>query len=342
MLLPQLSIAQLLNPGPIRLFMGAYGFEQRSLGWSDYQIHQGSVLSRGFLFKYRHRKGRNLIHELRHNLQLLGISEPNDITYDVPSPHTIETEIEQKIWPILDKIDEIILDISAMTKLLILVTLCKLIEFHGLLRIVDSEANEYPPTNKDYERYKQKMVEVAKFPSRGVEAIIRVKCLSSIRMQGQPVTMIAFASFNEQLVRHMLGTINPHRLIFINGRPPREDFRWREDATQEIHKQLIDQYKSDNPIDKLEKLLERVSSTLYYSETIDCLDDIYNNFGNYERIICAATGSKMQTVGLFFSKIRHPDIHIEYPTPDSYLVKGRPQGVRRIHEIFIPKFSEFL
>ncbi len=58
--------------------------------------------------------------------------------------------------------------------------------------------------------------------------------------------------------------------------------------------------------------------------------------------ICAATGSKMQTVGLFFSKIKHPDIHIEYPTPDSYFVRGISQGVRNVHEVIIPRFSEFL
>jgi hypothetical protein len=62
----------------------------------------------------------------------------------------------------------------------------------------------------------------------------------------------------------------------------------------------------------------------------------------YERIICAATGSKMQTVGLLFTKFLHPDIQIEYPSPDSYYVKGFSKGIRRVHEIVIPNYSEFV
>jgi hypothetical protein len=50
----------------------------------------------------------------------------------------------------------------------------------------------------------------------------------------------------------------------------------------------------------------------------------------------------MQTLGLFFCKISHPDIHIEYPTPNSYFVEGMTRGVRSIHEICFPNFSEKL
>jgi len=153
--------------------------------------------------------------------------------------------------------------------------------------------------------------------------------------------MVSFTSFNEQLARHILGTISPHRLLFINGRPPRKDFFWREQATQEIHRRLIEEYSADNPLNK-QGLLKRVASTLNYIETVYKIESIHKRFGSHERIICAATGSKMQTVGLFFSKMIFPDIHIEYPTPDSYFVKGISKGVRKVHEVVIPRFSEFL
>ena len=119
------------------------------------------------------------------------------------------------------------------------------------------------------------------------------------------------------------------------------DFAWRERATQEIHNKLIDEYRVDNPTDE-KGLLIRVASTLDYRESIDKLDEIHRQLGTYERIICAATGSKMQTVGLFFSKMAHPDIHVEYPMPDSYFVKGMSMGVRKVHEVVIHGFSGFL
>jgi hypothetical protein len=50
----------------------------------------------------------------------------------------------------------------------------------------------------------------------------------------------------------------------------------------------------------------------------------------------------MQTVGLFFAKVLYPDIQIEYPTPDSYLVKEMTTGVRTVHELCLPNYSQFI
>jgi hypothetical protein len=338
---PAVSTATKLQPGTKRVFIGACGFEERSLGWVKHQGGQGAILNGSLFFRYRHPKGRNRIRELRKAIGSLGVSSPDDIVYDAWSPYTIEDSVDKKYRGLPSDTQEIVVDVSAMTKLLILVCLCKLSRFTGTLRIVYSEAESYAPTREEYEKSKKDMEVIAKFPSRGFESVIRTKCLSSIRMQGQPVLMVAFTSFNEQLVRHMLGTISPHRLLFINGRPPRDDYAWRERATQEIHRPLIEEYAADNPTDET-KLLTRVASTLHYSETIDRVEEIYGRFGTHERIICAATGSKMQTVGLFFCKMAHPDIHIEYPTPDSYFVKGMSKGVRRVYEVVLPEFSQSL
>ena len=160
-------------------------------------------------------------------------------------------------------------------------------------------------------------------------------------MQGQPVSMVAFTSFNEQLVRHMLGTISPHRLLFINGRPPCSEYSWREHATQEIHQKLISEYTIDNVVDE-SGLLIRSASTLDYRETYRHLEDIYRAFGAYERIIIAATGSKMQMIGLFICKTAHPDVHVEYPTPDSYFVKGMSSGIKKVHEVVFSSFTEIM
>ena len=330
-----------LFPGDKRLFIGAYGFEMRSLGWAKYQREQGDILNRSLILKYVVSKGRNRIKELRRDLEKIGVSKCIDIPCDIRSPNKVEKSFSEKLEKLLPKVDEVVIDISALTKLMVLVCLCALSKFKRTVRIVYSEAENYAPTLKEYEKSKHDMEMIATFPSQGVESIIRMKCLSSIRMQGQPVVMIAFTSFNEQLVRHMLGTINPHRLFFINGRPPRADFSWRIWATHEIHKRLIEEYPADNPFGK-DGLLDREASTLEYVETIDRIDEIYDQLGTHNRIICSATGSKMQTLGLFFSKMKHPDIHIEYPTPDSYFVKRMNEPVRNVHEVVVPQFSKFL
>ncbi len=336
---PKVSFASVLQPGIKRLYVGAYGFEDRSLGWVNSQ--RGKIIWAATVFRYRHPKGRNRVGELKQKLRRLGARSIKDICCDVRSPQSIE-RILSNAWRVsTGSYDEIILDISAMTKLLILVSLFVLREFRGTLRIVYSEPTEYPPSQEEYEGSKKGMELVATFPNRGVESIIRMKCMSSIRMQGQPVSMVAFTSFNEQLVRHMLGTISPHRLIFINGRPPHAEYEWREYATQEIHGRLIEEYLSDNPIGS-KRLLSRASSTLDYRESIEQIEEIYERYGKYERIIAAATGSKMQTVGLYFSKILHPDIHIEYPTPDSYFIKNIGSDVRKVYQVKFPAFQRFV
>jgi len=339
---PILAPSVKLKPDTKRIFIGAYGSEERSLGWLLFHQGEGAILDNAFMFRYRHTKGnRNRIAEIRKALTAIGAAIPINIIYDARSPFRIEDSVAKHFQPLISSATEIVLDISAMTKLLILVSLCELHKFVGTLRIVYSEAQDYVPSREDYEKAKEGMELIAKYPSRGFQSVIRTKCLSSIRMQGQPITLVAFTSFNEQLVRHMLGTLSPHRLLFINGRPPRNDYEWREWATQEIHQKIIEQYLFDNPLDN-NGHLTRVSSTLNYIETIHQFERIYKQYGNYERLICAATGSKMQTLGLFFAKVLHPDIHIEYPTPDSYFVKGASEGIRKVHEIVFPRFSDFL
>ncbi len=338
---PGIQPAVKLEPGRKRLFIGAYGFEDRSVGWMEFQKEKQGTLDHAFMIKYHKPKGKNKISESRKALSEICTARPIDIVYDVDSPYKIEDLLLKKAGKLFSSVNEIILDISAMTKLLILAALFQLKGYRGDLRVIYCDSEECAPAEEEYRKSINDMQKMTSFPSSGVESIIRLRCLSSIRMQGQPVTMIAFTSFNEQLVRHMLGTISPHRLIFINGHPTREDYAWREKAMQEIHKRLIAEYPSDNKLNEKD-LLERTSSTLDYRDTINRISEIYNEYGTYERIICAATGSKMQTVGLFFAKAKYPDIHIEYPTPDSYFVKGYSKGIRSINEIFIPGFADFI
>jgi hypothetical protein len=341
MIFPPVKSAEKLTRNKKRLLIAAYGFEKRSVGWARFQKGQGTVLESALIIKYLNPKGKNRVEELQKAINNIGIDYPLHLDYDIFSPHNIETLIQKRFEKLIPKYDEVIIDITGMTKFLILICLCNLTNYNKCVRIVYCEANEYAPSKKSYITSKAKMEELAKFPSRGFETILRAKCLSSIRMQGQPVVLVAFTSFNEQLIRHMLGTINPHRLLFINGRPPRKDYKWREIAIQEIHSKLINEYPIGNETNA-KGMLTRVSSTLDYAETVMKIDEIYKKYGLFERIIIAATGSKMQTVGLFLSKMMHPDMHIEYPTPDSYFVTGMSIGINKIHEIKIDSFASFL
>jgi len=156
-------------------------------------------------------------------------------------------------------------------------------------------------------------------------------------MLRHPSLVLAFASFNEQLIRALLSTISPNRLFLVNSEPPR--FPWRADATQEIHRKLIEEYPDDNPFDAVGRLA-RKSSTLDYIETFELLADVYRRQCYYNRIVVAPTGSKMQALGVALFKICCPDVHIEYPTPESFFIEGYSSiEIHRIHHVLFTNFA---
>jgi hypothetical protein len=335
--LPGLAEAErLLVSGKKRAFIGAFGFEERALGWCQLQKRR-KVLSHAFIFKYINPKGPNRIQELSEEISSLGATKINLFPYNTRNPQLIEQKTNK--LRDLSEFDEIVVDVSAMTKVAILLVLHHLWNFPGDVRLVYSEAKDYCPSKEEYDPVKREMAASARFPSKGADKIIRLRCLNSIRMQGQPATVIAFASFNEALISQMLGSISPHRLMLINGRPPRSELAWREQATRDIHVRVLNEYASDNFSDTGDLL--RTTSTLDYRQTFKALQDIYAQLGLFERIICGATGSKMQTVALALFKRIHPDIQVEYPTPDSYYVKDMTTGIRCVHEVKFKCFKEF-
>ena len=137
-ILPSVLPATKLEPEKVRLFIGAYGFEQRSLGWVNYQEGQGKVLNCALVFKYLHPKGRNRIKELKKSLINNGVVNYINIPYDVHYPHNIEESLLKNLERVLPDIEEIVIDISAMTKLMILFCLCALSKFKRTVRIVYS------------------------------------------------------------------------------------------------------------------------------------------------------------------------------------------------------------
>jgi hypothetical protein len=58
--------------------------------------------------------------------------------------------------------------------------------------------------------------------------------------------------------------------------------------------------------------------TLNYKETVTLLLGLYWALSSNHRVLLAPSGSKMQAVGCYLVKALHPDIHIEYPSPEGF------------------------
>jgi hypothetical protein len=104
---------------------------------------------------------------------------------------------------------------------------------------------------------------------------------------------------------------------------------------------VINEFKNDNPLDNQLRLVNK-ASTLDYRESFEILAKIYNEYCWFYRITISPTGSKMQALACALFKMCCPDVHIEYPTPESYLVGSySSKEIKGIHCLEIGSLKKF-
>jgi hypothetical protein len=212
--------------------------------------------------------------------------------------------------------------------------------YAGTLSVVYTEPLDYAPTEEEYARSRRSAALAMRFPSYGVHDVVRTPLLASSVMHDRPAALVAFTSFNEQLIRALLSTLCPAHLYLINGVPPH--LGWRERATQEIHEQIVKEYERDNATDE-NGMIRRRSSTLFYEETYTILAQLYRDLRLSNRMILAPTGSKMQAVACALLKICCPDVHVEYPTAESFFIPGFTSSeVKEIHHLEMARFADYV
>ena len=323
------------NDSRQRLLFVAEGFEERTTVWLHGLDHV-RYFERAVVFKYVPEKQSRLT-ELLEELVPRTKSEPLLLDFHRFDPSISELDLTQRLDGLLRNIDEIVIDISVMSKMLIMMLVFLLRKWRMDLRIIYTEPAYYAPTCAAYEANKTNLEKALCLPTFGVHQVVRTPALSSAVMQRSPSLVIAFMSFNEQLVRALLSSISPGRLLMINGRPPR--LHWREKAMLFIHRNVVDEYTQDNELDA-DRNLKRTTSTLDYRETFDLLAKEFLENCYYYRIIVAPTGSKLQALGAGLFKICAPEIHIEYPTPESFFVEGySSKEIAGVHQVWFRGFA---
>jgi hypothetical protein len=321
-----------------RLLFIAEGFEERATQWLQ-ALQHGQNFERAVVFRYIPEK-QSRLGKLQEELSPRTKSIPLCLDFHRFDPAQSEMELTAKLDMLLTDIDEIVIDISVMSKMLIMMLVFLLREWQKDIRIIYTEPKDYAPTRDDYEANKDRLEKAMCLPTFGVHQVVRTPALSSAVMQRSPSLVIAFMSFNEQLVRALLSSINPSRLLMVNGRPPR--LQWREDAMLFIHRNVVDEFSQDNETDE-EHHLKRTTSTLDYRETFDLLVKEFLENCYYHRIVVAPTGSKMQALAAGLFKICAPEIHIEYPTPESFFIDGfSSKEFVGIHQVLFENFGSLM
>jgi hypothetical protein len=321
-LLPLMEKCSSFQIGESGVLITSGGFEDRALAAA--QTATTNTNADALVLDYKPKNERNRTKKVVETLVNNGfkVEEYNILEFNRFNPETFPKVLQKRLAEINAK--NVIIDISAMSKLSILLCMNICWEMNLNTSVFYAEALEKGPNQDDY--IKAKADNNLQQPSiqifTGIYGVVRIGCLSSVAMQGQPSAAIVFMSFNEVLTQSLLNAVYPSRLFLINSYSPH--WEWREEATAWIHEQLQSEWQeSDNPINRKSisgvPLPKRSVSTLHYMETVRVLLELYWNLSIDHRILLAPTGSKMETVGCFIVKTLHPDIHIEYPTPEGFL-----------------------
>lgn len=298
----------------------APGFEDRTMAIAD--SITTTERARAVLLDYLPYNPKNRLREVRDAITARGVEVGEDdiLRYNRFDPGDFEARLQAQLRA--HQARRVILDISSMSKLAIMLVLntCRVLDVE--VSILYAEAKSYAPTKEHFESAKEKK-EIHRPTLQvytGVHGVVRVDSLASVAMQGQPTAALVFMSFNDVLTQVLLNTVYPSRLLLINGRPPVH--RWREAATAWIHDQVRREWQYDNPVEPGVEygvpLPKRATSTLDYRETVSLLLELYWDLSPKHRILLAPAGSKMQAIGCYLVKALHPDIHVEYPSPEGF------------------------
>lgn len=304
------------------------GFEDRALAFLESAVNANS---RGFLvvgIDYRPEVAENRMSKFDELAARAG-ARTRRITYERQEP-----ESSREILAPAADAERIFVDISGMSRLLIVQLVAAGVR-EGLLHkmvVIYTEAQEYPPTRAEVEDRlagEEDYLGILNFISSGVFAITIVPELSTVSMQGQPIRLIAFPSFNPTQFAAVCAEIQASFFSIVNGVPPRQDYSWRRTAIRKL-----------NNIDSIREKEEYDVSTLDYRETLRLLLDLYRQHGAVEKFVISPTGSKMQSVavGLACGFLR--DLQIVYPTPRSFPTPSNyTTGVTATYWLSLEPFS---
>lgn len=256
---------------------------------------------------------------------------PKELVYDRQNP----AGIADQLIALLDPNEKVVVDVSGMSRLLICQLVCSIMSEPSLCngsRLLYTEANEYPPSREVAESAIDKYgdePELRVMLSSGVYEVSIVPELSSTAMQGQPVRLMAFPSFNTHQLTALMSEIQPSEWTILNGVPHLEEHAWRRDVIRRL-----------NGIDALSRADEIDVSTFDYRETLHAIAVGYAAHASSERLVVSPTGSKMQAVAVGICRAFLRDVQIVYPTPRAFAApEDYTRGVRALYSLPLGNFS---
>ena len=309
-----------LEEGDVLVLCG--GFEDRVLGaLSSFSGADGLTV---VLVRYRPEYPSNRDVAVREWAKKNGV-EVVECIYDRQWPAGGGEAIVKRLGTARD----VYVDVSGMSRLLIVQIVVALMQARRSFTIVYSEAAEYYPTEAEF-RERTANVEPYRsldFLSSGIFEVAATPELGSVAMLGEATRLVVFPSMETVQMKNLLQEVQPTYVSAIYGVPPSDRNRWRSAAARDLN---AGELKGQTDVS------EHEASTLDYTETLRVLLEIYADRSMFDRMLVAPIGSKMQAVAVGIARSVLTDLQVVYPTPQELNADHYTRGVRRVHHVRVP------
>ena len=193
-----------------------------------------------------------------------------------------------------------------------------------------TSANEYTPSEKEYEELVAKQGEEIDFIPRSMALEMDRNLIydpfSGYRSGDRSSCLALFAGYELHRSTGVIDAVNPTLLLLIYGEPAGPQLEWRLDLSRRLHHK----YETSRRV-AVEKC-----STQNISDNIGLLERYYDYLIDDYDLSVAPICSKMQVVATFLFWERYPEVQVTFPLPIGYDPAKRPVGIGSSYVVRVP------
>ena len=286
------------------LFVAA-GFEQRSVAYLNNCASRGRYYHRVIVVNYLPANPRNRYEEAVRSAKAVG-SQFDERIFDRFYPFESDG-LNGESLTVLCEERRVVLDVSGMSKFLIVILVTRLIRAGLSPTIAYTEPSVYHPTETKWldDTHSTKGGETDQvFLTTGLFDITTVPDLTRAAMSGEPEVLVSSPNFEPRFIRALINELAPSGLVLIEGCPPDPANRWRRRAVKEMNAFAFETADSVMSV-----------STASVEESRIALQEVFRQHKYTHRMIVVPAASKLSAVGMAIAISTEIECEVVYPTP---------------------------
>lgn len=221
-----------------------------------------------------------------------------------------------------------LMDVSVFANRLILRCMKAVLESRLDLTIAYAEAEEYYPTQAEYEACPSEWrLESMLGLERGVREVMTSIDHPGCSLDPIPDRVVLFPTFKPERSMAVVSAVDPaillapaKKIIWVVGTPHLEQNRWRVSAVRSINGITDDSVMYE-------------VSTFKYKETLQVLETIHTRYSDEAKLTISPLGSKLQALAISLFCYLRPNVRVMFAIPKEYNAAHFSSGVGAVWKI---------